>query len=160
MTVDTQALPESKILDEVKKRFSEAIVSGKFERSKRISLLVKQEALVDVARFLKDEENFDYLTSVAGIDYPARKEFEVVYHVMSTLSKIFLTLRTSLPREQPNIDSLVSVWKSAEYHERETHEMLGIDFRDHPNQSKLLLDEDWDGPPPLRKDFLLQTKLS
>ena len=160
MVAENQILKENEILERVNAQLSYATVDIRLERPRRISIRAKTETLVNVARFLKDELNFNHLASVTGVDYLEKKEFEVIYHVTSASSKILIALRLSIPRERPKAPSLVAVWESAELHERETHEMLGIDFEKHPDQSKLLLDEDWDGPPPLRRDFALPNDIN
>ncbi|MGB9659795.1 MAG: NADH-quinone oxidoreductase subunit C, partial [Nitrososphaerales archaeon] len=95
------------------------------------------------------------IASVSGVDYIDMNEFEVIYNVWSIDKKVLIGLRTKIPRDNPTLKSLIGVWEGALYHERETWEMFGIKFEGHPNLSLLLLPEDWDGPPPLRKDFLL-----
>ncbi|MCP8317947.1 MAG: NADH-quinone oxidoreductase subunit C, partial [archaeon] len=90
-----------------------------------------------------------------GVDHIAMKEFEVIYYVWSIDKKVLVGLRTKIPRDNPILKSLIDLWEGALYHEREVWEMFGIKFEGHPNLSLLLLPEDWDGPPPLRKDFVL-----
>ena len=146
------------IIESAKKHFPEDITDAKIQRSRRIVLNVNKENLIEVAQFLKDQHGFDHIASVSGIDYPDRKEFEIVYHVWSIPNKIMLTLRTSTSRDEPKVKTLTPVWEGANYHEREAHELFGIDFDGHPNLSELLL-EGWDKEPPFRKDFKLRTKL-
>lgn len=109
---------------------------------------------------MRDIEGFDHVTSVTGIDYPDKDFFTVTYHLGSyarlPIRKLVLSMTTELPHQNSKLPSLVSIWPSAEYHERETHEMLGVAFQDHPNLNLLLLPEDWADLPPLRKDFKLR----
>ncbi|WP_309491874.1 NADH-quinone oxidoreductase subunit C [Candidatus Hecatella orcuttiae] len=149
---------EAMVTEDVKSKFGDAVLQAEVQRKGRISIKVNKDRLADVARYLKDSYNFDHLASVSGTDYPDRKEFEVVYHVWSIPRKILAALRVSLPREDPQLDTLIPVWEAANLHERETHEMLGINFAGHPNLSGLLLPEDWKQMPPLRKDFKLPSK--
>ncbi|MGQ9468325.1 MAG: NADH-quinone oxidoreductase subunit C [Nitrososphaerales archaeon] len=148
---------EEKIVENVKARFPEVVIEAKVKRKGRVSILVKSDKIYDVGLFLRDELGFDHIASVSGVDYIAMKEFEVIYHVWSIDKKALIGLRTKIPRDKPILKSLINVWEGALYHERETWEMFGIKFEGHPNLSPLLLPEDWDGPPPLRKDFLLPT---
>ena len=150
-------LKEEEIVAKVQERFGER-VKPIYVKPKRLKLLVKKESLAELASHLKSL-GFDHVASVAGIDHKKDNEFEVVYHLSSysqdDLRSIVLALATRIPREDPVVSSLCEVWKSAEYHERETFEMFGIVFQGHPKLERLLLPEDWDDIPPLRKDFML-----
>ncbi len=115
-------------------------------------------AIKEVSMFLRDGLGFDHLKTVSGVDWIAKNEFEVVYFVGS-LSKpgmedFVISLAERVPRDDPVVPSLVDVWVAADYNERETHEMFGINFQGHPNQSHLFLPEDWNDLPPLRKDYV------
>ena len=144
---------ESKILETIKSNFPQDIEEAEVLRPKRISITVKSEKIVDVARFLKEKLNFDYLLSVSAVDYIKENRFQIIYYVLSSKNKIVLLLRTNIPRDKPSVPSLIPVWEAVDYHERETWEMFGIVFEGHPNLTRLLLPEDWEGGHPLRKDF-------
>lgn len=148
---------DQKVVDEIKTSFPQAVLEAKVQRDSRIIITVKKESILEVARYLKDKMEFDHPASVAAIDYPARKELEVIYHAWSTSKKTLLALKTTLPVAEPHLESLTSIWNGVDFHERETHEMLGVEFAGHPKLVGLLLQEDWTGPPPLRKDFKLRT---
>ena len=133
---------------------------------------VSPAALVEVARYLKEDPRlrFDALNNLSGVDYfeadekkakkfPYEPHVEVVYHLYSYREKHWLTLKVKLPRwkddEQgklPEVDSVASVWKIADWHERETYDLVGIHFVGHPNLRRILCPEDWVGHP-LRKDY-------
>jgi NADH-quinone oxidoreductase subunit C len=139
-----------------------------FVKPDRIRVNVKKEDILDVASFLRDELNYDHAESVTGVDFPADKEIEVVYHLGSytdpQLNKQVLSLATRAPREddpKPGNDStklpsLRDIFYSVEFHERECFEMLGVFFEGHPDNRRLLLPEDWADLPPLRKDFAIK----
>ncbi|MEM3737262.1 MAG: NADH-quinone oxidoreductase subunit C [Candidatus Bathyarchaeia archaeon] len=148
---------EVSLVEELRKSFPEVVLEAKVQRKYRVEVKVMREGLVEVASFLKESLGFDYAVSVTGVDYPARNEFEVIYHVWSISGKILLALKTAVPKDQPRIDTLSQVWESANLHERETYEMLGLEFEGHPNLKGLLLPEGWDKGYPLRKDFKLPT---
>jgi NADH-quinone oxidoreductase subunit C len=116
--------------------------------------------LLPTAIQLRDKWDFDQVLSVTGIDYPERAELAVVYHIAARFKKnlrhLIVSLETKVPRAEPRVHTLAFVWPSAELHERETHELLGIEFANHPNCGPLLLPEDWEGGYPLRKDFRLR----
>lgn len=139
-----------------------------FVKERRIQISVKKEDVKEVAKFLRDEMNFDHAESVSGVDYPEEKAIEVVYHLGSytdsQLEDQILALATRAPREEnPNpgkdstrLPSLRDIFYSVEFHERECFEMLGVYFDGHPDNRRLLLPEDWADIPPLRKDFRIK----
>ena len=126
----------------------------------RINLEAPHYCLQQLAIYLRDIEGFDHVASVTGIDYPDRNLVKVTYHLGAyaklTIRRLVLSVSVDLPRQDAMTPSLVSIWPSAEYHERETHEMVGVMFEGHPNSNLLLLPEDWIDLPPLRKDFKLR----
>ncbi|MCS7146008.1 MAG: NADH-quinone oxidoreductase subunit C [Nitrososphaerota archaeon] len=127
---------------------------------KIVKLSVAPEALVEAAATLK-EMGFDHVKGVTGVDLIALKQseraIELIYHAGSyldnELAPYIVNLSTKLPRDNPVAPSLVKIWPSADYHERETYEMLGVIFEGHPNLKRLLLPEWWSDIPPLRKDY-------
>jgi len=133
--------------------------SSSFVKPKRFKIFVPTKKILKTALYLRDDVGYDSVESVSGVDWPNDNQFEVVYHLTSYSSKeledTVLALSTKVPRDNPKTPSLESVWKSSEFHERETHEMFGIIFKDHPRLDRLLLPEDWCDIPPLRKDFNL-----
>jgi len=149
---------EEEVVETLKRTFPEYVVEAKVQREKRVTVVVKRERLVEIARFLRDNLQFDHIASVSGVDYPEKNEFMVVYHVWSIPKKVLVALKTSVPRDNPHLSSLISVWEGVNYFERETWEMFGIIFDGHPNLSRFLLPEDWDRGFPFRKDFKLRTK--
>lgn len=126
-------------------------------REKRLKVTVPQAKIKDAATFVRDSLFFRHISTVSGVDWIAKNELEVVYFVGSVepdWADFILALAERIPRENPVATSLVDVWVGADYNERETHEMFGINFQGHPNQSHLLLPEDWNDLPPLRKDYV------
>lgn len=117
-------------------------------------VVIKSEAVPSVLRFLKDspEFNLDYLTAVSGVDY--LEYFEVVYHLTSMGKKHTLVVKTRCyTRDNPEIPSVTSLWQGADFQEREIYDLLGINFRGHPNLKRIALWEGFEGYP-LRKDYL------
>lgn len=147
---------ETMIVDETRSRYPEAVIEAEVERKGRVSLKVRRDHLLEVVKHLKERYDFSNLASVAGVDYPREKVFQVVYHVTSLPKKVTLTLKTEVPRDDPAVPSIIDVLPGADWHEQETHEMFGIDFEGNPNLGRLLLPEDWDEGYPLRKDFKLE----
>jgi NADH-quinone oxidoreductase subunit C len=111
--------------------------------------------LIDVATELYNnpETYFDQLSCVTGIDNgPAANTMEVIYHLYSIPFNRSLALKVVLPRDKPNVPTLSNIWKSANWMERETFDMYGIVFEEHPDLRRILMPADWDGFP-LRKDY-------
>ena len=150
---------EKGIADQIKKRFGET-VKVVFIRPLRIKLMVEPRDIVEVATFLRDTTGLDHAESAGGTDYPKDNQIEMSYHLGSygreDLASHVLSLSTRTARDDPRLPTLINVYKSVEYHERETFEMLGIYFEGHPRNDRFLLPEDWADIPPLRKDFRIK----
>ena len=117
------------------------------------TLMADPARIVDVCRFLKDEEKFVRLSAVTAVDWhPAEPRFEVVYHLHSIEKNQRVRVKCRLPGEACEIDSVCEVWRGADWFEREVFDMFGIKFRNHPNLIRILMPLDWDGYP-LRKDY-------
>ena len=126
-------------------------------KPRRLKVSVLASMINDVALFARDSLGFDHISTVSGVDWIAKNALEVVYFVGSTTpgqEGFVLALSERVPRDNPVVSTLIGVWRGAEYHERETHEMFGLNFQGHPDQSHLFLPEDWNDLPPLRKDYV------
>ena len=127
---------------------------GSTIQSSRDNLLVKSEALLEVASFLKTTPglDFDYLTSITAVDY--YDYFELVYQLTSIEHNHSLVLKTRCyERENPTAPSVVSLYQGANFQEREIYDLMGIRFEGHPNLKHIVLWEGFEGYP-LRKDYL------
>jgi NADH-quinone oxidoreductase subunit C len=129
-----------------------------YVRERRLKVTVSPADMKAVAVFVRDVLGFDHIEVVGGTDYIQQNEFEVIYFVGSVSTPgqedLVVQLAERVKRDDsPKVQSLVDVWTGADYHERETFEMLGIQFEGHPDLRRLLLPEDWDDLPPLRKDY-------
>ena len=123
----------------------------KFDRGE-LTLTVPAEHIVAVGQLLKSQQEYVRLSTVTGVDwYPAEPRFEVVYHLLSLTRNTRLRVKCKLPGTNPEIDSLTGVWRSANWYERETFDLFGIRFRNHPDLTRIMLPQDWEGHP-LRKD--------
>jgi len=144
------------LADDLAGRFPSAKID--YVRPRRVKLTVPPDKIKVVALYVRDVLGFDHLNVVGGTDYPQSKEFEVIYFVGSISTRgqedLVVQLAERVERDSPKAPSLTDVWTAAEYHERETFEMLGIQFEGHPDLRRLLLPEDWDDIPPLRKDYI------
>ncbi len=118
------------------------------------TLYLPADRLVEVSTFLRDDPElaFTMLASVSGVDYlPRDPRFEVVYHLLSIPMNARLVLKVELRDEDPKLPTLVNVWPTANWLERETYDFYGIVFTGHPDLTRILLPEEWVGWP-LRKD--------
>ena len=113
---------------------------------------VEAGGLLGAARRLRDA-GFDYLLFMTAVDHPADGRLELVYLFSRFSGSRHGALLADVPREAAEVDSLSGVWAAADWHERETYDMFGIRFRNHPFLRRILLDEDWPGHP-LRKDYV------
>lgn len=107
----------------------------------------------DVALALRDRLGYDYLSLLSGVDYQ-EKGFQVVYHLLSLEANKKLVVKVDAPeRDEPAVPSIMDVWPTANFHEREAWDMFGIKFSGHPDLRRILMREDWEGHP-LRKDYV------
>jgi len=142
---------DAELLSAIKAKFSELDVKirahGRLECNK-----LPREKLIAFCTFLKDELDFDHATCVAGNDL--RRSWEVIYHISSYRHRCMIQLRVELPRDDPSVDSISNLWGGANWHERETYDMYGILFNNHPKLERVLTPEGTDFFP-FRKDFKL-----
>jgi NADH-quinone oxidoreductase subunit C len=111
--------------------------------------------LREIAKFCRDEISFDYLLDITSIDnFGEEPRFEIVYHLYSMPHAVHLRLKLELSEEAGALDTVSDIWPTADWHEREIYDMMGIKFNGHPDLRRILM---WDGYPffPLRKDFPL-----
>lgn len=113
-----------------------------------LSLAIERTHLVAVCRFLRDQLGFDLLSCISGVDM--LDHLETVYHLRSTVRGQLLQIKVWLDHEKPEVESIVSVWPTANWLERETYDMFGIKFTGHPDLRRMLLDDDFDGHPLLK----------
>jgi len=116
-------------------------------------IVIRAECVREVLAVMRDDAalRFDLLQLVTGVDWPDR--FEVVYHLMSLTHRHRVTLKAMLPREDPRVPSVATLYPTANWHERETYDLMGIVFEGHPDPRRIFLPDDWEGHP-LRKDYV------
>ncbi len=136
----------------LQQKFGSAILEAVYETLDPW-VTVSPEKIVDVATFLKNEAetSFDFLRSIAGVDYPP-DTIEVVYFLFSYTHQHSFKLKVKLPRTNPTVASLEAVWPAAGWHEREAFDLLGVTFTGNSDLRRILLPDDWVGYP-LRKDY-------
>lgn len=143
--------------------FGEEVILGTDESSTPPAIQIKASYIAEVCLELHENEQtyFDYLSCLSGIDNgPEEGTMEVIYHLYSIPYDVSLALKVQLPRNQegeplPEVPTVSAIWRTADWHEREAYDLLGIHFTGHPDLRRILLAADWEGHP-LRKDYKLQ----
>ena len=145
------------VVTTIKEKFPQAVEETVCFRDEH-TIRVKREHLLEVSRFLKEDPatTFNFLSDLCGVDYMGREpRFEVVYHLYSMEHKQRLRMKVSLSESDLSIPSVVSIWRTANWHERECFDLLGITFSDHPDLTRILTPDGFK-EHPLRKDFPLR----
>jgi Ni,Fe-hydrogenase III component G len=139
------------VLGDLRKKFKDDIVEILDERSNKVYIEIKQESLVKVASYIFKDLKARFNTA-SGVDM--RNHMEILYHFLIENINLLISLRVKLQKSKLEIDSLSPIFEGANWIEREIHEILGINFRGHPDLRRLLLPDDWpDGVYPLRRDY-------
>ena len=122
------------------------------ETSQYLNVIVPSNQLHQLAKALKENADlaFDYLINVTGVDMP--DHFMVVYHLESTKHNHIIVLKAKTEgRENPSLDTVCDIWETANFHEREVYDLMGVKFNNHPDLRRLFLEDGWGFP--LRKDY-------
>jgi NADH-quinone oxidoreductase subunit C len=144
----TELLSGRDIARQIGERFPDAVSA-----SDESMVLLKGEALLTVARFLKEDLSFDYLNSITAVDYP--DTYELVYQLTSIKNNRSIVLKVRCAKDGTGgVPSVVGLWQGADLQEREIYDLFGISFKGHPNLKRLFMWEGFEGHP-LRKDFVL-----
>jgi NADH-quinone oxidoreductase subunit C len=152
---------QEEIKEKISLQFGEDVIGEGVPFRDQVALSVPAQQILEICRFLKEDPElaFDFLSFVGGVDrYPGAPRFEVIYQLYSLKHNHRFRIKALLPEPdggQPAIDSVTSLWPTANWHERETSEMFGITFLNHPDPRKLLMPDNWK-IHPLRKDFPLE----
>jgi len=142
------------LFDSLEKSLGEKLQQKTDFRGERTYTISAHE-LRDIAKFCRDNLSFDYLLDITSIDnFGNEPRFEIVYHLYSMPNAVHLRLKLKLSEEVGALDSISDIWATANWHEREIYDMMGIKFNGHPDLRRILM---WDGYPffPLLKDFPL-----
>ena len=148
------------LIQELNSRFGSLLGEPSEFRGEFTLKLLDPEQITEVCAFAKNELGFDYLVDISSVDnYGSDPRFTVVYELYGYGHRRHLRLKTEVSEEKAELPTATSVWKTADWHEREIYDMMGIRFRGHPDLRRILM---WDGYPyfPLRKDFPLSGKPS
>jgi NADH-quinone oxidoreductase subunit C len=120
-------------------------------------LVVPAADIAEICRFAKEDEAlaFDCLMNLSSVDWPKKNQIEVVYHLWSYRRRHSFILKVQLDRAKPEVPSIESIWKSADWLEREQYDLMGVTFTGHPDLRRIMMPDDWVGNP-LRKDYAEQ----
>jgi NADH:ubiquinone oxidoreductase subunit C len=143
------AMTNEQLIEKLSSAYPEAVVK---QGAQYPEITVSFDTMHSFMQTIKSDSQlaFDYLVCQSGVDYPAF--IQVVYHLESTTHQHFIVVKANTEnRETPVLDSVSDIWPTAEFHENEIYDLLGITFNNHPHLRRLFLDEGWGYP--LRKDF-------
>jgi NADH-quinone oxidoreductase subunit C len=149
--------------DEMSEMLSIAFPAAIIDQSRfrdECTLRIQASALRDVCQHARDTLGFNYLIDVSSVDhFGDEPRYEVVYELYSMKDCVHLRLKISVSEDDCTVPTVSDIWPTADWHEREVYDMMGIQFSNHPDLRRILM---WDGYPyhPLRKDFPLQGKQS
>ena len=144
-------MTRDEVLDTMRKRFQDDIVDVFDKSGNRVYIEIKPEAIVRAGQYVFRDLGARF-NIASGVD--SRFHIEILYHFTIEEINLLISLRVKLDRESPVIDSLAPSFEAANWIEREIHEMLGVEFRGHPDMRRLLLPEQWpEGVYPLRRDY-------
>ncbi len=139
----------------LKEKFADSLLEVKEFRGE-VTVTVKKENIVAICTFLRDSLKYNLLSDVTAVDYLGREpRFMMVYNLYSIPNKDRLRVKAPVEESQTSVDTVSTVWSTANWLEREVFDLFGITFTGHPDLRRILLTEDWVGHP-LRKDYPLQ----
>jgi len=140
--------------EELKTRITGLLPAATFdEAGEWLNITIDPKEWLQLAQQLRNEENlqFDYLFCVTCVDW--KTHLSMVYHLTSTKFRHNIVVRSVLKNENPEIETVSHIWKTADFHEREAYEMFGVNFLNHPDLRLLILPDGWEGKNPMRKNF-------
>ena len=144
---------------QIKEAFPQIVIETRIALGE-LSLFIAKEGVVPLCRYLHDdfEMQFNHITDICSLDFPEDEDrFEVVYHFYSIPKKHRIRVKARVSEDDCSIDSITSIWKGANFMEREVYDMMGIRFNHHPDLRRIMMPEDFEGYP-LRKDFPTEGK--
>lgn len=140
--------------DELKIKITELLPSSTFEEGGEwLNVMIEPVAWLPFAKQLRNltDFQFDYMFCLTCVDW--KTHLSMVYHLTSTTFRHTIVVKSKLDRNQPEIETVSHIWRTAEFNEREVYEMFGVKFLHHPDLRLLILPEGWEGKNPMRKDF-------
>ncbi len=143
-------------------RFGDAVTRHRVSAGDQHVVWVESTSSLEILGWLKDdpEQRYDMMSDVTAVDYGEGRPVNIVYQMFSTTHKRELRVRCELPLDALVIDSVVGLWKSADWLEREVYDLFGVTFNGHPDLRRILMPDDYAEGHPLRKDFPLRGRFS
>ncbi len=152
MTETSTRMNEEQIAEAINSKFTQGITSIEIA-PRRIYLTISKDILLPLCTKMKDELGFEHVSSVCGVD--TKTAFQTVYHISSYQNKVVAEIVVeNISYDQPEVESITPLWGGANWHERETYDMFGIRFLNHPKMERLLLADDFTFFP-MRKDYVV-----
>lgn len=147
-------MSDQKIVEKLKAKFSSEVLDVVVYRGET-TITVKKDKIVDICMLMRDDLGYNLLCDLCGVDYMGKEpRFMVVYNLYNITTKQRIRIKAPVA-EDDSIDTVSTVWGTANWHERECWDLLGIKFNNHPDLRRILMPADWEGHP-LRKDYPLQ----
>jgi len=144
-------MTREEVLGDLRKKFKDDIIEVLDKSPKRVYIEIKPEAIIQVASYIFKDLKARFNTA-SGVD--TRYHMEILYHFLIEDINLLISLRIKIQKPKLEIDSLATIFEGVNWIEREIHEILGINFKGHPDLRRLLLPDDWpDGVYPLRRDY-------
>ncbi|OHB25601.1 MAG: NADH-quinone oxidoreductase subunit C [Desulfuromonadaceae bacterium GWC2_58_13] len=148
-------MSEHAAVGKLKGKFSGSVLDV-VEYRGETTITVKKEDIVAICTFMKKDLGYNFLADLCGVDYLGRApRFMVVYNIYNVTTKDRLRIKVPVEESDAKVDTVSGVWGTANWHERECWDLMGISFNNHPDLRRILMPADWEGHP-LRKDYPLQ----
>ena len=150
-TAVLEGLPEHPAIMAVSEWNPEALLDAQFDRDE-LTLTIAPEQIRAAAATIQ-AAGYNFFEDMTAVDwYPASPRFQLSYHILSHKYREMIRLRVLLEDASPTVESITTIWPSANYYEREVFDLFGIRFEGHPNLRRIMMPDDWEGHP-LRKDY-------
>lgn len=148
-------MSEHAAVGKLKGKFSSSVLDVAEFRGET-TITVKKEDIVAISTFMKNDLGYNFLCDLCGVDYMGQSpRFMVVYNLYNIATKDRLRIKVPVEESDARVDTVSGVWGTANWHERECWDLVGISFNNHPDLRRILMAADWEGHP-LRKDYPLQ----
>ena len=154
ITVDTAESQKDSFIQRLQEWDAQAVAEV-IEFRGETTVVVPREHLRRAAEFLVNDRalQFTFLSDITAVDkFPLEPRFELNYHLLSLEYRKRIRLKVRIPGDDPQVQSVTSIWPAANWHEREAFDLMGIRFEGHPDLTRILMPDDWEGYP-LRKDY-------
>jgi NADH-quinone oxidoreductase subunit C len=162
-TIPTTSIPhDHPSVTALKDRFGDAVLATDLVAGDQFIVFLPPERSLEVLRWLRDdpEQRYDLLRDVTAVDFGGGRPLQIVYQLFSLTFSRALRVKCELPLDALEIESVYSLWKAANWLEREVYDLFGVTFSNHPDLRRILMPEDYEEGHPLRKDFPLRGRFS